>query len=123
MSSEKDTAHQIQQLVLLFRPLCPEHGTMDELAAMAGGDQGSWARAHALFDRIRDKTLAVDVLRNPTLGDQYSFEEVCAKTLYNFSDADEPFDPDSPYWVVPFAIALARSLKIEDKRVLEIVAA
>ena len=52
---------------------------------------------------------------------QYIFEEVCAKTLYNLANAAAPFDADSPYWIVPNAIALARLLNIDDAEVLRVV--
>jgi hypothetical protein len=85
-------------------------------------DRGRWPKAHALFDKIRQKTLRVDRERNSALGRQYMFEEICAKTLYNLSGAPAPFDPDSPYWVVPNALALARAIGIGDGPVLRVVA-
>jgi hypothetical protein len=33
-----------------------------------------------------------------------------------------PFDPDSPYWIVPNAFALARRLGIDQSEILAIVA-
>ena len=50
------------------------------------------------------------------------FEEVCAKTLYNLCGSRAPFDPDSPYWIVPNAFALARALGIPGAKELAIVA-
>ena len=52
---------------------------------------------------------------------QYRFEEICAKTLYNLSGASAPFDSDSPYWIVPNAIAFARRVGIPDAEVLACV--
>jgi len=49
------------------------------------------------------------------------FEEICAKTLYNLSGAPAPFDPDSPYWIVPNAFALARRVGIEPAEILAVV--
>ena len=57
------------------------------------------------------------------LSAQYCFEEICTKTLFNLSYSSAPFDPDSPYWLVPNAFTFARALGIADSRVLEIVAA
>jgi hypothetical protein len=52
---------------------------------------------------------------------QYRFEEVCAKTLYNPSGASAPFDLDSPYWIVPNAMAFARRVGIPEAEVLACV--
>ena len=41
----------------------------------------------------------------------------------NLSGPADPFDPDTPYWIVPNAFALARYLGIDRGRVVEIVAA
>jgi hypothetical protein len=111
----------MKRLVSLFAALCSERRTLDELAHMLMDDK-QWTKAHDLFDRIRAKTLVADRNRDRTLAIQYSFEEICAKTLYNLSYSSAPFDADSPYWIVPNAFALARTLKIDDSRVLAIVA-
>jgi hypothetical protein len=110
------------RLLSLFAPLCSERGTMDELARMLGDDK-QWVNAHDLFRRVRAKTLAADRDRNRALALQYSFKEIFAKTLYNLSYSSAPFDPDSPYWIVPNAFALGRALGIDDSLLLEIVAA
>jgi hypothetical protein len=54
---------------------------------------------------------------------QYLFEEACAKTLYNLTDTDAPFDDDSPYWIVPNALSLARRMSIDESEITKIVAA
>jgi hypothetical protein len=119
MNSDQLIADHIRRLVALFRPLCSDCETMDELAFVASAEE-RWASAHAVFDRIRPKSLEA----GSELGIQYAFEEICAKTLYNLSSfIDDPFDSDAPYWVIPFALQFARSLGIEDKSVLAIVAA
>ena len=41
------------------------------------------SNAHALFDRIRQKTLVAERAGESDLAAQYLFEEICAKTLYN----------------------------------------
>jgi hypothetical protein len=51
---------------------------------MASDDQ-KWRYAHALFSRIRAKTLRADEANDQVLQQQYSFEEICAKTLFNMS--------------------------------------
>jgi hypothetical protein len=111
----------MMRLVALFAPLCADRRTMDELARMLT-DEDQWTRGHDLFDRIRWKNL--DAIRdgNDTLAAQYSFEEICAKALFNLTDTNAPFDEDSPYWIIPCALQLARALRIDDSRVLDIVA-
>jgi hypothetical protein len=81
-----------------------------------------WTKGHDLFDRIRRKTLVAERNADARGLAQYLFEEVCAKTLYNLAGASAPFDPDSPYWIVPNAFALARRLGFPDSDVVSIVA-
>jgi hypothetical protein len=38
----------------------------------------------------------------------------CAKTLYNMTRAPAPFDPDSPFWVLPLALELGHALGVTD---------
>jgi len=95
---------------------------LDELSALLA-DEDSWPKAHKLFQRIRHKALIAEREKNAVLAAQYFFEEVCAKTIYNLSGEFAPFDADSPYWVVPNALALARQLNIDDDEVLRLVAA
>ena len=81
--------------------------------AMAA-DRSQWRKGHDLFDRIRAKTLRADKTNDLMLQYQYSFEEICAKTLYNLSGFPAPFDDDSPFWVIPLAVGFARSLGVDD---------
>jgi hypothetical protein len=116
----KDTADAIAELVTFFLPHCADRSTLSELKAMAS-DSKQWREAHKLFSRIRAKTLKAEKANNRRLQFQYSFEELCAKTLYNIADHSEgfssaylpPFDEDSPLYVVPAAIALSRELGLE----------
>jgi hypothetical protein len=86
---------------------------------MASDDQ-KWRYAHALFSRIRDKTLYADEAKDRLLQHQYSFEEICAKTLFNMSghirgeEFPYPFDDDSPFCVIPIAVAFACALGVTD---------
>lgn len=67
-----------------------------------------------MFSEIRQKTLAAEK-RNDQLGlALYSFEEICARTLYNMTREPAPFDPDSPFWVLPLALELGQMLGITD---------
>jgi len=64
-----------------------------------------------------------NVLGDEFLEIQYSFEEVCAKTLYNLSHEPAPFDSDVPFRVVPSAFQLGRRLNIEDSAIVQILLA
>jgi hypothetical protein len=110
------------QLLAVFAPNCADRSTLDEVAAMIG-QRRLWPRAHDLFDRIRDKTLKAERAGRKTEEAQYLFEEICAKTLYNLTNPTDHFDADSPYWIVPVAFALARTLGIDRASIVEIVAA
>jgi hypothetical protein len=83
-------------------------------------DDDTWRYGHELFSRIRDKTIKADTVKDKLLQHQYSFEELCAKTLYNMSghikggEFPYPFDDDSPFWVIPLAVGFARALGVAD---------
>jgi hypothetical protein len=111
----------MRDLVDLFAPKCTERETLDELAARIA-DRQRWKGAHGLFERVRRKNLAAGKAGDALRQAQYAFEESCAKALYNLSGESAPFDADSPYWIVPNAIFLARRLHITDADVLRIVA-
>lgn len=78
-------------------------------------------RAHDLFGRIRKKTLAASRSKDAILESQYSFEEVCAKTLYNLGHNPGPFDPDVPFRIVPSALAFARFLDVADSQIVNAI--
>jgi hypothetical protein len=107
------TAEAIQEMVRFFLPLCSDQSTLRELDILAS-DHREWRRAHTLFSRIRAKGLKAEATKDRLLQLQYSFEEICAKTLFNMSGEPAPFDNDSPFWVVPMAVGLARALEVED---------
>ena len=112
----------MKQLIELFAARCPDRSTLDELHRMID-DQQSWRKAHDLFDRIRNKTLDAERRKDARADCQYLFEEACAKTLYNLTDTDAPFDEDSSYWIVPNALSLARRMSIDESEITKIVAA
>ena len=108
----------IGELTRIFLPRCADRSTLIELQEMAS-DPERWRHAHALFYRIREKTLAADAAHDRRLAHQYCFEEICAKSLYNLSGqvsgGDWPFrfDRDSPSWLVRNAADFANLLGIE----------
>ncbi len=76
-----------------------------------------WPKAHGLHRTIRERTLKAQKARNRKLSAQFRFEEAIAKTLFNLTRPDGPFDPDSPYWVVRNALCLARELGLPESEV------
>ena len=86
-------------------------------------DRQKWYEAHGLFTSLRDKTLKAEKIGigNRKKEAQYLFEEVIAKSLFNFTMPEAPFDPDSPYWIIKNALYLAKILKIPTEKVVEIV--
>lgn len=110
---------QFDKLLALFKPHCADTETMRELQDLLHREQ-DWATAHYLGSRIRSKTIAA-IKRGDARGEaQFYFEEMCARTLYNLSNPKKPFEPDSPYWVIPMALKLARTLEIDSRKVAEI---
>jgi hypothetical protein len=109
----------VATLLDLFAQHCDETATIAELRQMID-DRDSWGKAYALFQKISQKTLQAE--RYADVGQyQYLFEEVTAKTLYNLSHEPASFDADPPYGIVPNALNLARRLKIDRSRIIEIV--
>jgi len=112
---------QIRQLLEVFAECVSDRETIDELFRVIDIPK-RWNEAHALFDRIRDKTLRAIESGDSRLQAQYGFEEICAKSIYNESGADDPFDSDSPFWVIPLTLQAARELGVDQNKVLAIVA-
>src|SRR6218665_2647578 len=110
----------IERLLELFAERCDDRDTFDELLALLHKPE-RWKLAHGLFQKIRKKFLAAEKANKEVAQAQYMFEEVCAKTIYNLSGESAPFDADSPYWIVPNAIALGRTIGLEESKVLAAV--
>lgn len=107
-------------LIDIFRQHCADSSTLDELAEIAA-DQTRRRQAHDLFCRIRQKTLLAYSASDQFLIAQYSFEEVCAKTLYNLSGEPCPFDREVPFKIVPNAFAVARLMDVSDAEVVRLI--
>ena len=91
--------------LMFFEGRCEDKETLRKLIALAN-DKSRRKQAHALFAEIRRKTLAAEQRNDQLALAQYNFEEICAKTLYNITHEPAPFDPDSPFWVLPLALEL-----------------
>lgn len=122
MTRDSKVVRDMAALVRLFAARVSDRATLAELQGMLERPD-SWHLAHAFFERVRLKTLGAEQSHNTALACQYLFEEVCAKTLYNLTEPDDPFDSDTPYWIFPNAVSLARSLGMRDAEVVSVVAA
>lgn len=111
---------EMQSLIGLFCPHCADTDTLRQLGQMIG-DRGSWAKSRNLFEAIRLKNLKAQRLGDRRSEAQYCFEEVCAKTLYNLTMQPASYDPDTPYWIVPKALSLARELGLSPMDVVVVV--
>ena len=113
---------RIRKLLEIIATAVADRDTIDELL-QGIDDQRRWKDAHALFSRIRQKTLRAHAANDGRLIAQYVFEEYCAKAIYNESGERAPFDSGCAFWVIPFAFAAARELGVDQSRVLAVVSA
>src|SRR6059058_5887565 len=84
-------------LLRLFEGHASDRETHAWVAALAS-DRARWPDAHRVFDQVRRRTLAAIKAGDRLREGQYSFEEICLKSLYNETPAVDPFDSDSPHW-------------------------
>jgi len=114
--SELSVATAIIEILDFLSPYCDDKSTLEEVRALASNEK-YWKNGYAAFCKIRDKTLIADSLGNHLLQRQYALEEVCAKTLFNLSGCKGPpfpFDDDTPFWIIPYAISFASAVGIEN---------
>ncbi len=107
----------IRNLALLLSTRSEDPGTLQTIISYTN-DRGRWEKAHGLFDQIRSKTNKASRRGDKTLEAQYLFEEACVKTLYNLGRHSAPFDPDSPYWIIPNALRAGQLLGFNDSDIL-----
>jgi hypothetical protein len=113
--------NHMEGLVRLLAPHCDDRSTIDALGTMLTNHQ-TWSKAHDLFNEIRVKALVADRAADRKRSTQYLFEEICAKTLFNMSGTNAPFDADSPYWIIPNALAFAKCVGVSDAQVIKVIA-
>jgi hypothetical protein len=111
----------IVALLKLFEAHASDRETHAWVAALAA-DRRRWPDAHRVFDRVRDRTLKAISAKDRLREGQYMFEEICLKSLYNETTATDPFDSDSPHWIIKCAIGRARQLGIPVEQVIAVVA-
>ncbi len=109
----------MRQLLGFFLPHCRDGETMVELSVLLQHEK-DWIKAHYLSTRIRAKTITAIKTGDLKGEAQFSFEEICAKTLHNLSESKKPFDADTPYWIIPLALKLAKVLELDSRKIVEI---
>ena len=109
MGQPTSTDGAIIELLDHYLTRVSETATMRLLREVAA-DWHRWSEGHAVFDRIREKTLEAEHSSDRLASNQYAFEEICAKTLYNMSNPEDPFDSDSAFWILPLAANLSAAL-------------
>ncbi len=112
---------EIKLLLDLFQSKVPDKES-NRLVWKLCDEKHKWLTAHGLHSILRDRNLKACEQGDRIKECQYCFEEVIAKTLYNLTRSETPFDPDSPYWVIKNALSLAKALDISSEKVVEIVA-
>ena len=108
----------IRNLATLFVTRSKDTATLRAIIDFTN-DRGRWEKAHGLFDQIRSKTIKASRRSDKILEAQYRFEEVCVKTLYNLRRFSSPFDPDSPYWIIPNALRAGELLGFTNSEILD----
>ncbi len=98
----------ITRLVALFDGRMPDPEVQKQLCEIAS-DSARWPDAHRYRSTVRQRLLATS---DALLQGQYYFAESCLEALYNETDALDPFDSVSPFWVVPNTISLAGMIEI-----------
>jgi hypothetical protein len=111
----------ILALLRLFEGRVPDPETHAWVLALAS-EESRWPEAHDVFDRVRGRLLKADQEEDEKKQCQYSFEEVCLKSLFNETATKIPFDSDSPHWITSRALFLARALGIPEREVIGIIA-
>jgi hypothetical protein len=131
MGYEIQLQAKILALLQIFHDNAPDRET-HALVTKLISDKTKWPDAHDLFGLIRRRCLVLtkDTGR-ATMPEgpgelakvyQYSFEELCLKAIYNETDTNAPFDPDSPFWIAGSAIKLARKLGMTAAPVVAVIA-
>lgn len=112
---------EIKLLLDLFESNVPDKES-NRLVWQFCHEKQKWIKAHGLHSTLRDRNLKAIKQGDKIKECQYCFEEVVAKTIFNLTRSEAPFDPDSPYWVIKNALTLAKALNIPIEKVVEIVA-
>ncbi len=112
--------NDIIALLRLFESHAVDRETHGWVIALAT-DRSRWSEAYRVFDHIRERTLVAIAAKDVVRESQYMFEEICLKSLYNETAAQDPFDADSPYWIIKCAIGRARQIGMPVDDIIAVV--
>ena len=101
----------------------PSSEDKDELYKLikVAGNKEKWVKAKEYFDQTRRKALKVQNQNNHNLECLYSYIEVCFKSLYNLTYPSAPFDTNSPYKIIPFAIKYCKVKGLDEREIIKII--
>lgn len=108
-------------LLKLFEANVPDKESNKAVLNLVQNNE-QWKNAHDLFDKIRKNNLKAIKNKDSIKETQYCFEEVCAQSIYNLTQPADPFDSDSPHWIIKNALSLAYKVGLPAEDVINIVA-
>jgi hypothetical protein len=104
---ERQMGGYILRMLGLFAGRVPDaesNARVTELAATSN----RWSAGHAVFDEVRHRMLGAMDRQDRLMAAQHIFEESCCQAMYNATEPRDPFDPSSAFFVVGWALGLAR---------------
>lgn len=117
---ERNMGDCIAGLLRLFQGRVPDGESFARVLELVTNSD-RWSAGHAVFDEIRARTLAAVKAKDRTLSAQYGFEELCCQAVYNATDAIDPFDPSSPFFVAGAALGLATAVGVPTESVVAVL--
>ena len=111
----------LAEFLRLFADTCDETDILEDLLRFASGPKAMWTQGRRCFEEARSRIRRARREKDALRMIQCDFEEMCAKTLYNLSGGTAPYDCDSPFWIVPNALALAKALGIGEESIIVIL--
>jgi hypothetical protein len=108
---ERKIGSDIAGLLRMFGGRIPDPESNARVSELANTPE-RWSAGHAVFDEIRDRSLAVNPRKDKLKKMQYVFEEYCCKAMYNASRPPDPFDAEAAYFLLAYALGLAKLLGV-----------
>ncbi len=118
---EQNMGVTITRLLRLFQGRVPDVESAARVAELAMAPD-RWSAGHAVFDEVRRRALMAIKVRDSLRCNQYGFEELCCKSLYNATEPRDPFDPSSPFSVAGAAVRLAQAVGVPVEEVADVLA-
>ena len=116
-----NTARLIRQLIYMVEDHVSDNSSMTELLDCLEDNEFGTQRSRNIFSTIRAKSLKAERLDDNDLRVQRSFEEACAKTIYNLGRPTGAYDPDAQFWIIPLAFQLAKQLDLPEDIIMDLM--